>query len=89
MNDLKEIIGMQCTYNYGDNLSLWNDNNTILCKIINTYAYIDERSLAKDLIIGICLIPIEEHNLDDDELDYMRSGVDVDTVHQIAPIINK
>ena len=85
-SDLKDIIGMQCTYNYGDSLDLWNDNNTIRCEVIDAYAYIEDSSLEPFLEIGICVIPIGQHKLDQHELDYMQSGVSPDRVKNYKTI---
>ena len=95
MTDLKEIIGMQCTYRHGQKEWLWDDNNTIRCEIVHAYAYVDQACLTeylekrRNLIIELCLIPIEEHNLDDFELNFIRNGVYVDRVRGIKPLIKK
>jgi len=63
--NLKDIIGSTCQY------------KSVRCRITSTYAYIDDR-WPGDLHINIYIVPIEEHNFDEDELSYMRSGVSVD-----------
>jgi len=63
--NLKDIIGSTCQY------------KSVRCRITSTYAYIDER-WPGNLCISIYIVPIEEHNFDEDELSYMRSGVSVD-----------
>tara|TARA_R100001460_G_C3486964_1_gene168905 strand:- start:176 stop:658 length:483 start_codon:yes stop_codon:yes gene_type:complete len=63
--NLKDIIGSTCEY------------KSVRCRITSTYAYIDDR-WPGDLHISIYIVPIEEHNFDEDELSYMRSGVSVD-----------
>jgi hypothetical protein len=63
--NLKDIIGSTCQY------------KSVRCRITSTYAYIDDR-WPGDLHISIYIVPIEEHNFDEDELSYMRSGVSVD-----------
>jgi hypothetical protein len=63
--DLKDIIGSTCEY------------KSIRCKITSTWVYIDER-WPGNLCINIHIVPIEEHNFDEDELSYMRDGVLVD-----------
>ena len=67
--NLKDIIGGTCEY------------KSVRCRITSTYAYIDDRWPGEwpgDLHISIYIVPIEEHNFDEDELSYMRSGVSVD-----------
>ena len=67
--NLKDIIGSTCEY------------KSVRCRITSTYAYIDDRWPGEwpgDLHISIYIVPIEEHNFDEDELSYMRSGVSVD-----------
>jgi len=63
--NLKDIIGSTCDY------------ESIRCRITSTWVYIDER-WPKNLCITIRIVPIEEHNFDEDELCYMRGGVSVD-----------
>jgi len=66
--NLKDIIGSTCQY------------KSVRCRITSTYAYIDDR-WPGDLHISIYIVPIEEHNFDEDELSYMRSGVSVDELN--------
>jgi hypothetical protein len=63
--NLKDIIGSTCDY------------ESIRCRITSTWVYIDER-WPGNLCITIRIVPIEEHNFDEDELSYMRGGVSVD-----------
>lgn len=63
--NLNDIIGSTCQY------------KSVRCRITSTYTHIDDR-WPGNLYISIYIVPIEEHNFDEDELSYMRSGVSVD-----------
>ena len=63
--NLKDIIGSTCQY------------KSVRCRVTSTYTHIDDR-WPGNLYISIYIVPIEEHNFDEDELSYMRSGVSVD-----------
>ena len=78
-HDSSELIGMECTYNLSEDLSEWNDENTIRCKITSVTFYIEDK-WPYDLSVGIGIIPIGNHDLDADTLNEMQYGVSVDSL---------
>ena len=79
IHDLNEITGMECTHNFSEDLSYWDDNNTIRCKVECVYVQLEDK-FPYTLNIAIGLVPIVENNLDEDELLDMQMGVCLDSL---------
>jgi len=79
INNLNEIIGMECTHNFSDDLSYWNDNNTIRCEVISVDVEVEDK-FPYHLNISIGIVPLVENNLDEYVLDDMENGVCVNSL---------
>jgi len=80
LKDLYDLIDMECTHNFSEDLSIWNKKNTIRCKIVSIENIEIEDKFPYTLDIGIGIVPIVENDLDEDTIDDMARGVCIDSL---------
>lgn len=68
LKNLDQIIGMQCTYKFDKESNVWNDHNTVRCKVVN-YQIELMRSFPYSLTITLNLEVLENDKIDTDTSD--------------------
>jgi hypothetical protein len=80
IHNLEDLIGMDCTHNFGENIDLWSDETLVRCRILGIIANIEEKGFY-ELTISFLISPIEEKGLGDDKINDMRiDGVCVESL---------
>ena len=85
INNIDEIMGMQCTYNAGDDVDVWNESRMVKCKVIGYSFDIEESGCFNFLDMQLHLEPIENSSmtgvpLSSLDIDDIKDGVALESV---------